>query len=366
MPTDLEQRAQFCEARVALIGAGTISSRYVESLQQSPGFFVDAVCSHHIANAQNFAKEYGLTAYTIDDMLALPAINYILNLTPASEHAAITTACLKAGKSVYSEKPLAHTLDEADAMIKLADRRGLLLACAPATFLWPPLATATQIVMKGQLGKIAGALSTLVYPGPELFHPNPAQLYDASAGPLRDMGVYQVTALLALLGPVEKVSAFSSRSRAQRHVLVGENAGQSFRVDVDTHWQAQLLHSSGAVSTLIVSFDAVSASRSRLDLFGANGGLKITNPHSPEAQLKMKLGTDREEIVVAEPEWCEASWGVGPIEAWNAHHSHQIISTSARRARDVLEILIALENAAASGNSINVSPSITWNQERHG
>ena len=277
-----QQRARPCEARVALIGAGTIGARYLGSLRQTPGFEVVSVCSRNPENAGRFASEHGLSAKSLEIILADPDINYVLNLTPAEEHGAITAACLQAGKSVYSEKPLASTLSEADALIELADHRGLLLACAPATFLWPTLATAGRLVREGRLGSVIGALSTLVYQGPEIFHPHPAHLYSASAGPLRDMGVYQITALMALLGPVVSVSAFSSRSRTQRSILVGPDAGKYFRVDADTHFQAQLLHSNGAVSSVIVSFDGISTSSPRR--FSMKSSASIPIRHGPAAR----------------------------------------------------------------------------------
>lgn len=360
MPVNRVQRARLCEARVALIGAGSIGSRYVGSLQQTPGFNVISVCSRNTVNADRFATEHGLSAKSLDDMLADPNVNYVLNLTPADQHAAITAACLQAGKSVYSEKPLAHSLSEADALIALADHRGLLLACAPATFLWPPMATARKLVREGRLGSLTGALSTLVYQGPEIFHPNPSHLYSASAGPLRDMGVYQITALMALLGPVANVSAFSSRSRMQRNILVGPNVGKSFKVDADTHFQAQLLHSNGAVSSMIVSFDGISASSPQVDLFGTEAGLSIENPHSPDGEIMLKNKDRHEEVIAAVPAWTESSWGVGPVSAWTAHHSGQVIETNAQRARDVLAVLIALENAAALKAVISVTPSVVW------
>lgn len=348
------------EARVALVGAGSIASRYVDSLRQTPGFNVVSVCSHNPLSAERFASEHRLSAKSLEYILADPDIDYILNLTPAQEHAAITAACLQAGKSVYSEKPLANTLAEADSLIELADRRGILLACAPATFLWPPLATAGKLITEGQLGSVTGALSTLVYQGPEIFHPYPGHLYSASAGALRDMGVYQITALMALLGPVASVSGFSSRSRKQRNVLVGPDAGKSFLVDADTHFQAQLLHSNGAISSIIVSFDGISASLPRFDVFGTEAGLYIENPHSPHGKISVKYTDRREEVINADPEWHESDWAVGPISAWNACQTGQPIETNARRARAVLEVLIALEHAAASSSVMSVTSSTAW------
>ncbi len=363
MPARGEQRAHPLEARVALVGAGSIASRYVDSLRQTPGFNVVSVCSYNPLNAERFASEHGLSAKSLEQILADPDIDYILNVTPAHEHAAITAACLQAGKSVYSEKPLAKTLAKADSLIELADRRGLLLACAPATFLWPPLATAGRLITEGRLGSVTGALSTLVYQGPEIFHPNPGHLYSASAGPLRDMGVYQITALMALLGPVASVSGFSSRSRKQRNVLVGPDAGKSFLVDADTHFQAQLLHSNGAISSIIVSFDGISASLPRFDVFGAEAGLSIENPHSPHGRIVLKSKGGLKELIEAKPDWVESDWGVGPVSAWHSYHAGGVVEASSSRARDVLDVVIALETAATSGQVISIMPSRAWSQK---
>ena len=347
-------------ARVALIGAGTIGARYVESLRQNPGFEVLSVCSQNDKSAETLAEQHDLRASSLEAILSDPAINYILNLTPAGAHAATTRACLQAGKSVYSEKPLAGTLDEADELIELAARHHLLLACAPATFLWPPLATARRLVKEGQLGAISGALTTLVYPGPELFHPSPSHLYSATAGPLRDMGVYQITALMALLGPVIRVSAMASKAKSERKVRVGSDAGQSFSVCAPTHIHAQLLHARGTISSLIISFDGISASQPQLHLFGHAAGLRVSDFHAPDATVTLRGPGRCEETVVDQPQWLSSTWAIGPVSAWKARHSGRPVETSAYRARAVLEVLLGVEEAAANGCPVQIMSSKEW------
>lgn len=333
--------------RVALVGAGTIAARYVESLRATPGFAAVTVCARRAASAQAFAAEHGLVAASFDAMLADPGIDYVLNLTPAADHETVTRACLEAGKPVYSEKPLAATLAAADALIALAEARGLLLACAPATFLWPPYATARRLVEEGRLGRIAGALSVLVYPGPEIFHPSPAHLYGEGAGPLRDMGVYQVTVLTALLGPVVAVSAMTGQARTTRTVLVGPDAGQSFDVPTPTDIHALLRHASGATTSLIVSFDALSAGPARLDIFGEKAGLSIVDSHMPTARLFLSetLGDRREQPLDGLP-FTAAAWGVGVTSAWDESVNGQPVAASARRARDTLAVLLTIDREA--------------------
>ncbi len=303
----------------------------------------------------DFAAAHDLSACTLDGLLADPTINYVLNLTPADAHENITRACLEAGKSVYSEKPLAASLEGADALIALAAERGLLLACAPATFLWPPLATARRLISEGQLGPIAGALSMLVYPGPEIFHPHPAHLYGVAAGPLHDMGVYQVSALIALLGPVINVVGMASQAFTERTIKVGPDAGTNFSVETPTHIHAQLLHASGAISSMIVSFDGHSASPPSLELFGRDAGLSIKNAHSPDATLMLKRGGEPQSIRLDGPPWSVAYSAIGPTSAWNAFQADQPVPTSDWRARHVLAVLLAIEASSDRGDMMVIA-----------
>ena len=347
--------------RVALAGGGTIAGRYVAGLRQTPGFEVTAICSRTGAGARAVAAEHGLAACSLDDILASRTIDYVLNLTPADTHEAITDACLRRGKSVYSEKPLAATVAAADALVQLARSRGLLLACAPATYLWPPMATARRLVAEGQLGPIAGALTTLVYPGPEIFHPHPAHLFGAAAGPLHDIGVYQISALMALLGPVVSVAAMTSRARSERVVKIGPDAGRTFDVQSPTHVHAQLRHAGGAISSVIVSFDGMSARGPRFDLFGQDAGLSLSDFHTPHATLTLNRPGSRPGVIPLDPPaWSDARWAIGPTSAWQAREAGQEIPASAERARDVLAVLCAIDAAAAAGRSMDVVPSAAW------
>jgi predicted dehydrogenase len=345
------------EARVALIGAGSIAGAYLDSLQATPGFTLVAIASRDGASAARLAAANGLRASGVADALAARDIDYVLNLTPADEHVAITRASLQAGKSVYSEKPLARDLAEADALIALAKRQGVLLACAPATFLWPPLTTVRRLVQEGSLGVVSGALATLVYPGPEIFHPNPGHLY--AVGPLFDMGVYQVTALIDLLGPVVAVSAMASRRSTERRILVGARAGEPFDVVAPTSIHAQLRHAGGAISTLIVSFDGVSALPPTLTLWGDKAGVTL-DPHAPDAVLTISeaIGT-RRSLALDGPAWTPARWAIGASSAWRSFHTGDAVAASAERARHVLAVLLAIECASEKGRTIAPDESAT-------
>jgi predicted dehydrogenase len=112
-------------------------------------------------------------------------------------------------------------VEQAEGLIALSRERGLTLACAPATFLGPAQQTARRLMDAGELGQVLGASTTLVYPGPDQWHHDPAALFGPAAGPVFDMGVYDVTALVNLFGPVARVSAAGGSARSQRAVGTG-------------------------------------------------------------------------------------------------------------------------------------------------
>lgn len=340
---------------MALVGAGTIAASYVTGLRATPGFDVVAICARSVDSAADFATRHGLVPMTFDAMLANRSIDYVLNLTPASAHEGITRICLLAGKSVYSEKPLAATLAAADALIALADEQRLLLACAPATFLWPPLATTRRLIAEGAVGQLVGGISSLVYPGPELFHPNPGHLYEAAAGPLHDMGVYQVTALMELFGPISGVAAMATRARDERVVLIGPDAGTRIPVETATHFHAQLRHINGAITSMTVGFDGVSPVPPFLHIFGRTGALVVDAMHTPNAAVR-HCATSSDGVAVAIPKWSDSMQSIGPASAWSSFHTGQKIETGAARARDVLAVLLAIDRAALESSFIEIAP----------
>jgi len=176
------------------------------------------------------AKDEDTRALVVD-----PSIDIVVNLTPPLAHEAVSRLALQAGKHVYSEKPLAHDLTQARSLMKLAAERGLVLACAPATFLGPAQQGVWQLLDAESMGTVIGARGILMYPGPDKWHHNPAPLFGPAAGPLFDMGIYHLAALVALFGPIESVTALGSQSANSRIVAKGPKAGERFGVSVPTH-----------------------------------------------------------------------------------------------------------------------------------
>src|SRR5687768_5395394 len=132
---------------VGVIGCGNISGIYLKNLGEYEGVEVLACADVDLARAETCAKEHGVpNARSVEELLADPAIGIVANLTVPKAHYDVASAALKAGKSVYNEKPLALDRQQGRALVDLANEKGLLLGCAPDTFLGAGLQTCRKLI----------------------------------------------------------------------------------------------------------------------------------------------------------------------------------------------------------------------------
>ena len=258
---------------VGVLGIGDISDVYISNLQTYDIVKVVACAGRSLEKAAAKARQHGIArAYgNAAELLADPDVDIVLNLTTPDAHTELTMAALEAGKHVYTEKPLATTMADGERILELAEVRGLHVGCAPDTFLGGRLQTCRKLIDDGRIGEITGASAFVVSHGHEWFHPNPGFFYQKGGGPLLDIGPYYVTALLALLGPVRQCCALSRRTFDTRTVESAPNKGASIDVEVDTHVSGSIEFVSGAIGSLIASFDVWDSELPRLEIYGTKG-----------------------------------------------------------------------------------------------
>ena len=339
--------------RIGLVGLGDIAGRYADTLQAVPGVTLVAGASPSPERALA-RRSFAMPILSVDDFLARSDIDLIVNLTSPTAHADITRLALHRGKAVYSEKPLATALDEARDLIALAEASGRVLACAPATPLGPAQQTARRLIDEGELGTVWGAATTLVYPGPDLWHRDADRLFARGAGVVMDMGVYDVTALVHLLGPVEKVTAGGGRVRTERTIPAGPRAGERFPVQALTHAVALLSFVGGATAAVTLGFDAPGARRTELEIYGSEATLAL--PRSGEFAGKMTISRafGRWEPVSPLFGWSDAAWPIGVLDAADALRTGRPPRASADMALHVLEVLLAIEGSVAEGLTVAI------------
>ena len=139
---------------IGIIGCGNISTAYLKLAPLFKGLEVRAVADINMEAATARAAEFNVKAQSVDDLLANPALDIVINLTIPDAHYPITKRILEAGKHAYSEKPLVLTLEQGTTLRDLAKAKGLSVGCAPDTFLGGAHQQARAILDEGTIGEI--------------------------------------------------------------------------------------------------------------------------------------------------------------------------------------------------------------------
>lgn len=175
--------------KVGVIGCGHVSGEYFQSFPMHSEIELAACADLDRDLAAKQAAEFGIPkALHPDALLADPEIELVVNLTPPNVHAPVSLAAIAAGKHVFSEKPLATSLEEADSILAAAKDAGVLVGCAPSTFLGGPLQTLRKVVDDGWIGEARAATAFFSFRGGEHWHPHIDPFYAKGAGPMIDIG----------------------------------------------------------------------------------------------------------------------------------------------------------------------------------
>ena len=242
---------------VGFIGAGVISDQYLTNLTKFPDVKVHFIADLDLARAKSQADKWGVAGSgTVDELLAHPDVEIVVNLTIPAAHADVDLKCIAVGKHVWSEKPYAVTRAEGQAVIDAAAAAGVLVCVAPDTILGGGVQTGLRAITEGKIGKPLTAITMFQAPGPEVWHPSPEFLFAKGAGPLMDMGPYYLSTLVSIFGAVKRVTGTGSKSRATRVIATGPKAGTEFPVEVPTHVSALIEFESGASAQSTFSFES--------------------------------------------------------------------------------------------------------------
>ncbi|MCT2587687.1 Gfo/Idh/MocA family protein [Actinophytocola gossypii] len=343
--------------RIGVIGAGNIIGQYLDTLPRLPGVRITAVADLDPARAAAVADAHdGVRATDPADLCTAEDVDLVLNLTVPAAHADVALAAIAGGKHVYTEKPLALTTGAAREVLDAAARAGVRVGCAPDTVLGTGTQTARRCVDDGRIGRPVAATAFLTSSGPERWHPSPEFFYRTGGGPLFDMGPYYLTALVTLLGPVARVSGMAATPRATRVVGSGPLQGTEVPVEVATHVTGLLEHESGALSTLVMSFDVWAAQLPRIEVYGTEGSVSVPDPNGFGGEVRL--------FTSVSPQWTDvavssghrdAGRGIGVADLAGALVDGGTHRASGELAHHVLDVMESLLRAADSGRAEEVT-----------
>jgi predicted dehydrogenase len=341
--------------KVGIIGCGAIIAQYLANFRRLDQIELVAVADLDPGRAQAVADDYeGVRALSVDGLLAADDVDLVLNLTIPAAHAEVALQAIAAGKSVYGEKPLAATTAEARKVLEAAREAGVVVGCAPDTVLGTGIQTARKAIDDGLIGAPISATATMVTPGHERWHPNPDFYYQPGGGPLLDMGPYYVSALVTLLGPVVSVMGAASHTRDERTIGSGPRAGETVPVNIDSHVTGVLVHASGALSTLFMSFDAVKSKSPNIEIHGERGSLVIPDPNHFDGDVQLfALGAEDWQTLPVSAGYVDSGrgFGIADLAATPPGSEPRAGGQLAYHALEVMESVLA---SAKSGSAVQI------------
>jgi predicted dehydrogenase len=342
--------------KIGIMGAGVISEQYLENLSKALAVEVAMIADLDQSRSQQRAEQYHIKDFgTPEELLAREDIELIVNLTIPKVHEEITIRSLRAGKHVWSEKPLALDVEAVGRIRLAAEESGKEVGCAPDTFLGPGIQTGLRLLRDGQIGKVFGATSAFEVSGPESWHPNPEFLYAKGGGPIFDMGPYYLTAMICAFGSITKVVARASKTRDSRTIGSGPRAGQAFPTEVPTTVFALLDFSENQFASSSFSFDIARPRAGILEIHGSEGTLVFPDPNGFEGSLFLYRHDSKDSSPQEIP--CSGTVmyrGVGVVDMVNAIASGVKPRASLDLSGHVVEVMQALELSASSSQTVEI------------
>lgn len=348
--------------RVALIGCGSVSNRYLPQLLSSKMIEVVSLCDIKPERATEQNKKYNVNAKTypnIDAMLAGVPFDMMVTTTDMQVHGELNKKALLAGKHVWSEKPMANTYAEGKALLDLAKSKGLRIWGAPAVVNSPQFAFMNKTIQEGKLGRLASAHGQYGHTGPTWS----AFFYEKGGGSMPDLGVYNMATLTGLLGPAKSVMAMTSIVNPERNV---DDKGK-VKVEAEDNAHVLLEHDKNVISHVMCGFnyfdphghEAGTQSLHSIQIFGDYGNMRLIGYDWETNGVMLDTSwTEPPKLLSTDKggyEWQEGARVTGESLVTGIEPKINV-----EHALHVLEIIEAARKSSATGMKVALQSTFKW------
>lgn len=348
--------------RVAIIGCGSVSNRYLPQLLSSKLIEVVSLCDIKYERALEQNKKYNVQAQTyphINKMIAGVPFDMMVTITDMQAHGMLNKIALMAGKHVWSEKPMANTYAEGKALLDLAERKKLKLWGAPAVVDSPQFAFMSKTIQEGKLGRISSAHGQYGHTGPTWS----AFFYEKGGGSMPDLGVYNMATLTGLLGPAKSVMAMTGIVNPERTV---DDKGK-IKVEAEDNAHLLLEHDKNVISHVMCGFnyfdphghDAKGQSLHSIQIYGDAGNMRLIGYDWETSGVMLDTSwTEPAKLYATESEGYE--WQEGARVTGESIIKKTEPRINVEHALHVLEIIEGARKSSATGMKIKLESKFPW------
>jgi predicted dehydrogenase len=344
--------------KTAIVGCGMISDAYLNTMTNRFKILdVAGCCDLDPEKANTMAQKYGIRVLTMDELLADESIEIVVNLTTPLAHYSVIKQLLEGGKHVYTEKVLSIKLEHAADLVETANQKNLYLGAAPDTFLGSAIQTAKYAVESGMIGDITSCFCALSRDSDVLNRAVPFTT-KPGGGIGFDVGIYYITALLSILGPVKEVAGVIRTREPERPDYSLEHFGEPFQVENENLMAATIQFECGTVGNMLFDSNSVFTfpEKPSVVLFGTLGVMYLADPNSFGGDVRVILKGNNEPFTMQHSHaFSSECRGLGVAEmAWSmrmgrknraskemAYHAlevlHSIVKSSETKSTQVVE-----------------------------
>jgi predicted dehydrogenase len=338
--------------RLGIVGCGNVLDAYLPQCHKlrQRGLAEVALAAGRPAQKER-ALALGVPRFTssADQVVASPEVDLVLILTSMNEHARLARAALEAGKHVLVEKPLATSLEDAAALVTLAQGSRGHLVCAPFTILSPTFQTIARRLRRGDIGKPCSARARYGWAGPwwtEWF-------YKPGGGCLFDLGVYCLTSLTGLLGPAKRVTAFTGVAIPEREIN-----GRKVKVEAEDNAQVLLDFGDACFAVVTSGFTLQQYRNPALEVYGTTGTLQMLGDDwDPDGYEWFQNSAGCWQVFKeTDPDW---PWADGLRHLVECIHRGTRPLVTPEHARHVLEIMLKAQQSGREGRALALESTFT-------
>ena len=354
------------KVRVGLVGCGTIAHIMhlpgIRQMAEMGKAELVAVADAVPEKAKTTAAEYGVPAHFghVEDLLAKADFDLLVNNTPIPSHFEVTLAALRAGRHVYTQKPMTTSVEDATVLIEEAKARRLKLAVAPEHPVRSFVRRMRQLVQDGAIGKVTFARVKSSHDGPEKHDVPRDSTWFSKPGssPILDMGVHGLSQITAVVGPVRRLSCLSGRSQEERVTTAGAFKGKKIDVEIDDNSLLMLDFGDARFAFLDATYCVPATLGPRTEVHGTEGTLAVSA--IPGERLKTKLEIFR----TADGEWREVEVereaqcrDLGVLHMVDALRGETELVLTGEHGRHLVEVMAKAPLAAAEGRTLTMETS---------